>query len=83
MLLFRAEMWVGTPQMERALSIFQHMVARQITRSQTSQIGEGRWEYPTQVAAIEEAGFEDIWVYMTRAHNMVVQYIAMRLILDI
>ena len=32
---------------------------------------------------MEEAGFEDIWVYMTRRQNMVVQYIAMRLILDL
>ena len=43
LLLFRAETWDVTPQMERDLSIFQHMVARRITRSQTSQMGEGRW----------------------------------------
>ena len=34
-LLFWAEMWVLTPMVERALSSFQHRVARRLTRKQT------------------------------------------------
>ena len=44
---------------------------------------EGIWEYPPLVAAIEEAGFEDIGVYITRRQNTVLQYIATRPILDL
>ena len=40
-LLFRAETWVLTPRMERALSSFQHRVARRLTRRQPRRRGVG------------------------------------------
>ena len=43
--------------------------------------GGGGLEYPPLTAAIEEAGFEKIWVYVTRNQNTVVQYIKMQLIM--
>ena len=43
--------------------------------------GEGRWEYPPLVADMDEAGLEEIGVYVTRTQNMVAQYIATRPIL--
>ena len=42
-LLFREEMWVLTPRMERSLSSFQHRVARRLTGRQTMRRGYGRW----------------------------------------
>ena len=71
------------PHMERALGSFQHRFPRRIARSQTRRKGEGRWEYPPLVAATEEAGFEEIGVYITRRQNMVAQYIAIRPILNL
>ena len=38
------ETWVLTPMMDRALSSFQHRVARQITRSKPRIQGDGSWE---------------------------------------
>ena len=69
--------------MERALGSFQHRVAQRITRMQPIQRGEGRWEYPWLAAAMEEAGFEEIGVYITRRQNKFAQYIATRMILDL
>ena len=44
MLLFGAETWVLTPRIERALDIFQHMVARRITERKPRRRGGGSWE---------------------------------------
>ena len=41
------------------------------------------WDYPTLVAAVEEAGFEDIGVYITRRHNTAAQHVATRPILEL
>ena len=38
-LLFGAQTWVLTPRMERALSIFQHMIAQQLTGRQPMRWG--------------------------------------------
>ena len=46
-------------------------------------MGEEGWECPPLVSALEDSGLEEIGVYITRRHNMVAQYIAMRLILDL
>ena len=44
-LLFRAETWVLTPMMERALCSFQHRVVRHLTRRHPRKRGDGIWEY--------------------------------------
>ena len=69
--------------MEQALSIFQNRVALRLTRRELRRRGEGIWEYPPLAAAMEEAGFEEIGVYITRRQNTVSQYIAARLIMDL
>ena len=74
--LFRAEMCVPTPRMERALDSFQHRVARQITRKQPWRQGGGIWEYPPLAEAMGEAGFEGIRKSVARRQNTVTQYIA-------
>ena len=43
-LLFRAETWVLTPSMERALSSFQHRVAQRLTGRQPRRWGGGSWQ---------------------------------------
>ena len=81
-LLFGSETWVLTSHMERDLVSFQYRVARQITGRQPMRREEGGWEYPPLAAAMEEAGFEEIGVYIKKRQNMVAQYTATRPILD-
>ena len=82
-LLLGTEMWVLTPQTERALSSFHHRVVQWLTRRNPNRKGKGRWEYPPLVTAMEEAGFEDIRVYITRRKNTASQYIATRPIMEL
>ena len=44
---------------------------------------EGGGGYPPLVAAMAEAGFEEMGVYIKKRQNMVAQYIATRMILGI
>ena len=76
-------MWVLTPQMERGLRSFQNMVVQRLTGRKTRRKVKGRWEYPPLEAAMEEAGFEEIRVYINRKKNTVAQYISMRTIMDL
>ena len=69
-------MWVLTPQMKRALGRFHNRVAQRLTGKKLRRRGEDRWEYPPLEAAMEEAGFKEIEVYITRRKNTVAQYIA-------
>ena len=82
-LLFGSETWILTPHIERALGSFQQRVVRRISGRQPSWRGKGRWGYPPLASAMEEAGFEEIRVYITRRQNTVAQYIATRPILDL
>ena len=83
-LLFGAETWVLTPRMEQALDSFQNRFLRRITRKQTRwRRTDGSWEYPPLLDALREMGFEGIRKLVTRRQNMVAQYIATRLILDL
>ena len=82
-LLFRAETWVLTPRMERALSRFWHRVARRLTGRQPRRRGGGSWDYPPLTASMAEACFDEIGAYVTRRQNMVAHYIVMQPILDL
>ena len=75
-LLFRSEMWMLTPRMERALYIFHHRVALRITGRQPQRGGNGSWYYPPLAEEMGEAGFEGIRKLVTRRQNTVAQYIA-------
>ena len=59
-LLFGAETWVLTPQIERALDSFMHRDARRITRRQPRRGWDGKWYYPSLAGAMKEAGFTEI-----------------------
>ena len=61
--------------MERALNRFQHRDMRRLTGRQIRQWGEVSWEYIPLAVAMEEAGFEEIRVYVTMSQNTVAQYI--------
>ena len=52
-------------------------------REAAKKAGVERWEYPPLAAAMEEAVFEEIGVYIKRRQNTVAQYIATRPILDL
>ena len=45
-LIFELEMWVITPHMGRALSIFQNRVAQWLTERHTQWLWKRSWEYP-------------------------------------
>ena len=74
---------VPDPQMEQALSSFQHRVVQRLNRGHKSCRVQGRWEYLPLEEVMEEAGFEKIGVYITRSKNMVVQYITTQSIMDL
>ena len=80
-LLFGAETWVLTLQMEKALDIFQSRVARNITGRQTRQRKDGIWIYPPLAGIIKEVGMVGIRTSIIRRQNTVVRYIATRPIL--
>ena len=83
-LLFGAETWVLTPQIERALDSFMHGAARRITGRQPRRGWDGKWYYPYLAGAMKEAGFTEIrksitntqtlrrdhfWTYVNRPHG--------------
>ena len=82
-LLFRAEMWVLTPRMERALDSLHHRVTQRITGSQPQRWGYGSWEYPPLAEEMGEVVFKGIRKLVTRRQKTVAQYIATQPILDL
>ena len=83
LLIFGTKTWVMTPHMGRDLGGFQHKVAQQITGRKTRRLLDRSWEYPPMKMAIQEEGFEEMKAYVLKRQNTVVQYIAMRPILDL
>ena len=82
-LVFGAETWVLTPQMEKSLDSFQSRVLRKITGRQPRLQKCRSWKYPPLVGAIREAVMVGIRKSITRRQNTVAQYIAMRPVLDL
>ena len=82
-LLFREEMWVLTPRIERALESFMHGAARRITGRKPRRGWGGKWYYTSLREAMREAGFVDIQKSITNRQNTVAQYIATRPIMDL
>ena len=83
MLLFGAETWVVTPNMERALSGFLHGAARRLTGRQARRANNGEWYYPSLEGAMREAGLTDIRKSIANRQNTVAQYIATRPLLNL
>ena len=82
-MLFRAETWVVTPKMERALRGFLHGAVRRLTGRQARRAKNGEWYYPSLEGAMREAGLTDIRKSIATRQNTVAQYIATRPLLDL
>ena len=82
-LLFGAETWVLTINMESALDAFQGRVARKLTGRQPRRGRDGRWFHPSLAGAMKEAGIVRIWTSILRRQNTVAQFIATRPIMDL
>ena len=63
-LVFGPETWMMNPHMVRALGGFHNRVSIQITGSQPQQLLDISWEYPPLDTAIQEAGFEEVRLYL-------------------
>ena len=72
-----------TPHMGRVLGRFQHRVAILITGRQLKRQVDGVWYYLTLDTVMQEAGFKEMVEYVLKSQNVVAQYIAKRLILDL
>ena len=83
MLLFGAETWVVTPNMDRSLSGFLHGAARRLTGRQAQRERDGEWYYPSLEGAMREAGLTDIRKSTQNRQNTVAQYIATQPLLDL
>ena len=82
-LLFGAEMWVLTRNMESDLEAFQGRVARRLTGRQPHCERDGRWFYPSLEGELKEAGVVRIRTLILLRQNMVAQFIATRTILGL
>ena len=82
-LLFGAETWVLTKNMELSLDDFQGRVARKLTGIQPRRGRDGFWFYPSLAWATKEAGIVGIQTSILRRKNTVAQFIATRPILDL
>ena len=82
-LLFGYEMWVLTPQLEKSLKGFHHRAVRRISGMFPKRQRDGKRVYTPIMAALGMVGLEKIVVYIELLQNMVVQYIATRLIMDL
>ena len=72
-LIFGSETWVLTPCMGRELVNFQHGFSKQITGIHPRIREEWGWKQPPLEAEMEEAGFEEIRVYILKIQNTVAQ----------
>ena len=82
-LLFGAETWVLTRNIESALYAFRGRVARCLKWREPLCERDGRWLYPSLAGAMKEAGIMRIRTSILRRQNTVAQFIAMRPILGL
>ena len=82
-LLFRAESWVLTKDIESALDAFQGRVARRLTGRQPRRGRDGEWFYPYLAGALKEAGIVRARTSVLRRQNTVAQFIVTRPILGL
>ena len=82
-LLFGAESWVLTKNMEAALDAFQGRVARRLTGRQPRRGREVKWSCPPLAGALKEAGVLRARTSVLRRQNTVAQFIATRPILGL
>ena len=80
-LLFRAETWVLTKNMEAALDAFQGRVARRLTGRMPLRGRDGKWLYLPLTGATKDAGILRARTSVLRRQNTVAQFVATRPIL--
>ena len=82
-LLFGAETWVLTKNMESALDAFQSRVARKLMGRQPRRRRDGVWFCLSLAVLMKGAGIVRIWNSILWRQNTVAQFITMRPILDL
>ena len=82
-LLFGAESWVLTKNMESALDAFQGRVARRLIGRQPRRGRDGEWFYPYLAGALKEAGAVRARTLVLRRNNTVAQFITTHPILGL
>ena len=75
-LLFGAELWVLTKNMESALDAFQSRVSRRLTGQQPRRGRDVKWFYPSLAGALKETGVVRARTSVLRRQNTVAQFIA-------
>ena len=80
-LLFRAETWVLTVNMEAALDAFRGRVARWLTGRMPCRGRDGKWRYLPLAGATKDAGIVRAKTSVLRRQNTVAQFVATRPIL--
>ena len=82
-LLFESETWVMPPRIGRTLVGYHHRVIHRLTGRETRRQVDGSWLYPSLVAAMAEAGSEEMETYVACRQNKIAQFIANILIMDL
>ena len=72
-----------TPHLGLVLGVFLYQMAQQLTVQLLQRRADRKWEYTTTVTARAEAGFDMMEVYIRQSQNMVAQYIAVQLLLNL
>ena len=75
-LLFGAESWVLTKNMESDLDAFQGRVARRLTGRQPRRGRDGKWSYPPLTDALKEVGVVRARTSVLRRQNTIAPFIA-------
>ena len=65
------------------MGVFHHRVARWLTRKLPNWRQDGVWDYNLILEALQEAGLEEIKVYIGRWNNTMAQFIGTRPIMDL
>ena len=81
-ILFGSEMWVVTPQLEKALAGFHHWEVWRMTGIGPKRQLDGTGVYPPIGSEMETVGLDEIGVYISRRQNTVSQYIVTRPIME-
>ena len=82
MILFGSKMLVVTPQLEKALTVFNHRAVWRMTGIGPKRQLDGTGVYPPIGSEMEMVGLYEIGAYISRRQNTVAKYIATRPIME-
>jgi hypothetical protein len=75
-LLYGADSWVLTQEMERKLQSFHHRCARYIARKHIRKDGHGQWIAPPSDQVLHSLGLQTVKAYIQQRKNTVSTYAA-------